>query len=319
MNEHSLINDLNQLRIFAEVARTSSITVAARYLGMPKSSVSRDVTRLEQSLGTPLLARNGRRIVLTEAGRMFADRAIRILEEINDAAGVVAASTSTARGVLTVQATYWLGQSLLVPLLPQFLERYPKIDVVLELKDFANLSTYDWDVQITAGTLEDSSFVARRINEISLGLYASKDYLSNRDAPRKIEDLVDHVIVDKHWANGTSPWYGADGTPLVAVKPRLMVNDMIAIVHAVRESAGIGWLPSFVIDQLPDADSLVNVLPHVSPPSMPVYAMFPKRHSISPKVRAFVDFIVDSLVVRGKIKPRARMVAPGEIEPVIGN
>ncbi|KFG94945.1 hypothetical protein GQ56_0123260 [Burkholderia paludis] len=294
MCERSQITDLNQLRVFAEVARTSSITAAARRLDKPKSTVSRDVARLEQSLGTVLLSRNGRRLVLTEAGELFAEHAGRILAGVEEATDAVAATVPVARGVVTVQATYWLGHALLVPHLASFMDRFPQMNVDLELKDFANLSTHDWDVQLTAGALADSSHVARRITAITLRLYASAGYVSRRGVPTKLGDLERHVIVDKHWTNGTSPWPGGAGTRPAAIKPRLVVNDMIAIAEAIREGAGIGWMPSFLAERTPQAEALVPVLPDLKPASMPVFAVFPRRRSASPKVRAFVDFLVEA-------------------------
>jgi LysR family transcriptional regulator AphB len=294
MRERSQIADLNQLRVFAEVARTSSITAAARALDKPKSTVSRDVARLERCLGTVLLSRNGRRLMLTEAGELFAEHASRILAGIDEATDAVAATTAIARGVLTVQATYWLGHALLVPRLASFLERYPKIDVVLELKDVANLSTHDWDVQLTAGTLPDSSHAARRITEITLRLYASAGYVSRRGVPGSFADLAQHEIVDKHWVNGTSPWPDGMSIRQASIKPRLIVNDMIAVAQSIGEGAGIGWMPTFLADRGLQAKALVPVLPDLKPAPMSVYAIFPRRRDASPKVRAFVDFLVEA-------------------------
>jgi LysR family transcriptional regulator for bpeEF and oprC len=303
MHERSQITDLNQLRVFAEVAQTASVTVAAQRLGKPKSTVSRDVARLEHSLGAALFSRNGRRLVLTEAGTLFAEHATRILAGIEEATDSVAATAAIARGQLTVQATYWLGHALLMPLLAAFMDRFPKVNVVLELKDFANLSTHDWDVQLTAGTLADSSHVARRITQISLRLYASAKYISRRGAPETFADLGQHDIVDKHWVNGTSPWLDGAGTQQIAIKPRLVVNDMIAIVHAIREGAGIGWIPTFLAQQTSEADPLVTVLPDLKPAPILVYAIFPRRRTASPKVRVFVDFLAEAFAAQ-KLTPR---------------
>ncbi len=203
-------------------------------------------------------------------------------------------TTLQARGVLTVQATYWLGHALLVPLLPSFIERYPKVDVTLELKDFANLSTHDWDVQITAGTLADSDHAAVRMTQIALRLYASKKYLSRYGAPRDITELSRHSVVDKHWTRGTSPWVNDIGAQPVTIRPRLVVNDMMAIAQAVRAGAGIGWLPGFLAEASHGADGVVNVLPALQPAPMPVYAIFQRRRTVSPKVRAFIDFLGES-------------------------
>jgi LysR family transcriptional regulator, regulator for bpeEF and oprC len=293
VREHLLIADLNQLRVFAEVARVTSITGAAQRLGKPKSTISRDIARLERSLGAVLLSRNGRCLVLTEAGVLFAQHAEQILEGIEEAADAVAATASQAHGVLTVQATYWLGHALLVPLLPLFMQHFPEVDVVLELKDFGNLSTRDWDVQITAGALADSSFAALRITEVALRLYASSQYISRCGAPETLLELGQHVIVDKHWANGTSPWVNEARCGHEMVKPRLVVNDMIAIAHAVREGVGIGWLPTFLAGKASEGRELINVLPTLRPMPMPVYAIFPRRRKASPKVRVFVDFLAE--------------------------
>lgn len=294
VHERLLIADLNQLRVFAEVARATSITGAAQRLGKPKSTISRDVARLEQALGVVLLSRNGRRLVLTEAGALFARHAEQILEGIEEATDAVVATGAQAHGVLTVQATYWLGHALLVPLLPLFMQHFPEVDVVLELKDFANLSTHDWDVQITAGALPDSSFAALKITEVALRLFASSQYVSRCGAPATPYDLSQHIVVDKHWANGTSPWVYAGENEQEIVRPRLVVNDMIAIAHAVREGAGIGWLPTFLARQASEDQSLINVLPTLKPAPMPVYAIFPRRRKASPKVRVFIDFLADA-------------------------
>lgn len=280
--------------MFAEVARLASVTAAANALGKPKSSVSRDINRLEHVLGTKLFSRDGRRLVLTEAGATFAEYAQRFLAGIDEAADAVAATSAIASGVLTVQATYWLGHALLVPVIADFMERFPKIDLVLDMKDFSNLSTHNWDVQITAGSLIDSSHMSRRLTEMNLRLYASDAYARRHGLPNTIADLGHHQIVDKHWANDTSPWREVAWQNQATIRPRLVVNDMIAIAHAVRRGAGIGWLPTFLAEKTAGQEPLTHVLPHLTPTATPIYAIFPRRRTISPKVRVFVDFYVAS-------------------------
>jgi LysR family transcriptional regulator for bpeEF and oprC len=300
MREHSSIADLNQLRVFAEVARTLSVTEAARVLGMPKSTVSRDVARLEKALGALLLSRVGRRIVLTEAGALFADHATQILARIEDATDAVATSTAVPHGVLTVQATYVLGYSVLMPLMASFMERFPGVDVILELENHGSPSTRDWDILFAAGALDDSSHAARKIAEMRLGLYASPEYLARRGTPQIVAELGDHDIVDKHWTRGAAPWDVQFGSGLrqVPIRPRLLLNDMLAVAFALRQGVGVGWLPSFLAQESVQARALVPVLPNLRPPPIPVYAIFPLRRSASPKIQAFVDFLSDSLTVQ---------------------
>ena len=120
MHEQPLITDLNQLRVFSEVARYLSITKAAQAMGMPKSTVSRDVARLEHTLGTLLLTRSGRRIYLTEAGVIFAEHAQQVMSRVDEATDAVAISAATPRGTLTVRTTYVLGCSVLMPMMTAF-------------------------------------------------------------------------------------------------------------------------------------------------------------------------------------------------------
>jgi LysR family transcriptional regulator AphB len=300
MGERSSITDLNQLRIFAEVARTLSVTEAARVLGMPKSTVSRDVARLERGLGALLLSRAGRRFGLTEAGALFADHAAQILARIEDATDAVATSAAVPHGVLTLQATYVIGHSLLMPLMASFMERFPGVDVILDLENYGSPSTRDWDILFTAGSLDDSSYVARKIAEMRLGLYASSEYIARRGTPQVVAELSDHDIVDKHWPRGAEPWHAQIGssTRHIPIRPRLLLNDMLAVALALRQGIGLGWLPSFLAKESAHASALVPVLPDLRPPPIPVYAVFPLRRTASPKIQAFVDFLSESLTVR---------------------
>jgi LysR family transcriptional regulator, regulator for bpeEF and oprC len=296
MRERHSIADLNQLRVFSEVARTLSVTAAARTLGMPKSTVSRDVARLERDLGALLLSRRGRRFVLTEAGALFADHAAQILARIKDAADAVATSAAVPNGTISVQTTYVIGYGVLMPLMPSLLERYPEVDVALDLANHGTPPAREWDVRLATGPLEDSSFAARKVAEMQLGLYASEDYIARRGRPGTIADLSDHDIVDKHWTRGASPWETLAGTTTrpPPVQPRLMLNDLLAVALALGQGAGIGWLPSFLAEKPSRMQALVPVMPELRCLPIPIHAVFPLRRAASPKIQAFVDFLAEA-------------------------
>jgi len=294
VREQKAITDLNQIRVFAEVART--ITGAARVLGMPKSTVSRDVARLESDLGALLLSRAGRRFSLTEAGSLFADHALQILTRIKEAADAVATSAAVPNGIVSIQTTYVIGYGVLMPILPSFLERYPEVDVALDLTNYGTPPEREWDIMLTTGPLEDSSFAARKVAEMRLGLYAGEEYIARRGRPETIEELSNHDIVDKPWSRGASPWETQVGaiTRPIPVRPRLTLADLLGVALALGQGAGIGWLPSFLAEQPSQLQTLRPVMPELRRPSIPIYAVFPVRRAASPKIQAFVDFLAGS-------------------------
>ena len=295
MHERKAITDLNQLRIFAEVARTLSITRAARVLGMPKSTVSRDVARLESDLGALLQSRSGRQFGLTEAGALFADHASQILAQVQEAADAVATSAAIPNGIVSIQTTYVIGHGILMPMLASFLERYPAVTVALDLNNYGEPPEREWDIRLITGPLEDSSFAARKVAEMHLGLYASEGYVAHRGCPETIDELSTHDIVDKHWPRGASPWETQVGAipKLIPVRPRLVLTDLLAVAPALGQGAGIGWLPSFLAEKPSQAQTLRRVIPELRRPPIPIYAVFPVRRAASPKIQAFVDFLAN--------------------------
>lgn len=297
MHEQSSLHNLNQLRVFAEVARTLNITKAAQALGMPKSTVSRDVSRLERDLGTLLLTRLGRRLFLTEAGVLFAEHVQQVMERIEEATDAVAISATIPRGVLVVRTTYVLGCAVLMPMVASFMERFPEINMILEFENHGGVASHESDVLIAAGPLDDSSYVARKIAEMRFQLYASPQYISRRGMPQALTDLSRHDIVDKHWPRGAGPWVAqtAQGARQMSIRPRLLLNDMLSVAFALRQGTGIGWLPSFLAQEFLQAGTLVSVLPENHCPPVDVYAIFPQRRTASPKILAFVDFLLEWL------------------------
>jgi len=258
---------------------------------MPKSTVSRDVARLEHDLGALLLSRGGRRFGLTEAGALFADHAAEILAQVKDAADAVSASTAVPSGTISIQTTYVISQGVLMPVMAAFLERYPEVDVALDLDNHGAPPSREWDVRLTTGPLEDSSFAARKVAEMRLNLYASKDYIVRRGRPATPAELIEHDIVDKHWSRGVSPWEMQAGAAVraIPVRPRLLLNDLLAVASALGHGTGIGWLPSFLADK--PSSALVPILPELRRPPISIYAVFPLRRTASPKIQAFVDFL----------------------------
>lgn len=171
--------DLNQLLVFAKVVEHGSFIAASRALGLPKTTVSRKVQELEERLGARLLQRTTRRVALTEAGAIYHEYCSRIVQDIADADLAVGRVHSAPRGELRVSASFSFGMGALVPIVPDFMARYPDIRLQLELRnDAVDLVAEGFDLAIRIGPLEDSSCAVRYLAESRLALYASPDYLA---------------------------------------------------------------------------------------------------------------------------------------------
>lgn len=292
--------DLNDIRVFAKVAELQSVSGAARALAMPKSSVSRSVARLEVALGAGLLRRSTRRLGLTEAGALFHEHCRRVLGEAAEAEQAVAQLHAVPRGLLRVSAPITLGQAVLGPLLPAFLERYPQVRVSLELTSRrVDILEEGVDVAVRIGALPDSSLLARRLGTSRSSLLASPAYLARHPPPREPADLASHTAVDLQLggATGRRAWHMirlGDEAAEVEVEPRLLANDPGVVRLAVLGGAGLGWLPSFLCADDLAAGRLVEVLPGWRRPGPDIHAVFPGQRggAPSPTVRVFVDFLV---------------------------
>ncbi|MCZ3378174.1 LysR family transcriptional regulator [Rhizobium sp. AG207R] len=295
-----MISDLNQVRLFAKIAEMKSVTGAARSLGKPKSTVSRDLARLEASLGVTLMQRSNRKLTLTDSGRLFLQHAKRILGDLADAEAAVGRLNAVPRGLLRVSAPFTSGHALLAPLLPGFLERYPQVQVLLELENRrVDIIGEDFDVAIRVGRLEDSSLTARKLGHAVFGLFASPAYLARMGHPENLTDLARHDIVDKGGLPGPKSWKvdGPGGAVEVDVAPRLSVNDPAALRIALLGGAGIGWLPSFLAAHDVDNGHLIRLFPHHHRDKADIHALFRARRSLALNVKVFVDYLVEHFLV----------------------
>lgn len=285
---------LIDILVLAKVAELRSVTRTAKTLGMPKSSVSRNLARLEEELGAPLIQRAGKQLSLTDSGQVFYQHALRILGDVDEAQIAVGQMRSSPRGHLRVAAPVTSGQFLLAPLLPEFLARYPDVTLALELTSRRiDPIEEQIDVVIHVGPLEDSRLVARKLGAFPLWLYGSPAYLAQRGTPTKVGDLSRHTVLDIF--EGPHNWEleGPDGKVTMAVAPRLSINDPSAVMTAAAGGTGLGWMPPFLCAQDVEAGLLVHVLPDWRRGVREVHALFPGPRTLSPRARAFIDFLLE--------------------------
>jgi LysR family transcriptional regulator, regulator for bpeEF and oprC len=295
--------DLNDLRVFERAASLSSFSAAARALGLPKSTVSRHIGQLEATLGVRLFHRTTREVALTEAGKLLRARCADILASIGEAVDLVGGFASEPRGLLRISAGVGFGVHVLGLVLPEFLERYPGIEVSLRLGIRSlDLVADGIDVAIHMGPLADSQLIASRLGTMERYLCATPTYLERRGTPCTIEELRDHDRIETPGDGGRPrPWIFSNDigeTTRFEEKPRLSVNDTVTIHRLIVNGGGIGVLSGFICAPDLREGRLVRLLPEWKMPALEVTIVFPSSRALSQTVRAFIDFLKNSPAMR---------------------
>jgi DNA-binding transcriptional LysR family regulator len=303
--------DLNLVSAFVRVVEQQSFTSAAKALGLPKSSVSRRVTELEQELGVQLLHRTTRKLALTEAGRTYYEQAERALGELQAAAESASGLDTEARGIVRLTAPFDIGVMGLADILAEFTQTYPDIHVELSLSSrLVNLVDEGFDIGVRGGPTRDPSLVCRRAGTTVMGLYASPDYLKRRGSPESIEDLAAHDCVLFRGQHGKALWKleGPTGeSSSVEVRGHINVDEILFVRQAVGAGLGIGLLPSVVIGSCRHAAQLApieRVLPDLHQGGGDVSIVTPSGHRRPRRVTLLRDFLLERLSARCETSAR---------------
>jgi DNA-binding transcriptional LysR family regulator len=290
---------LANMEAFARVAESGSFSEAARRLGTSKSLVSRQVAALETELGARLLHRTTRSLTLTEEGRGYHAEVVRILAEIQDANLSVSRMQAAPRGRLKVNAPMSFSFLHLAPMIPDFLRRYPEVDVDMTLNDrYVDLIEEGFDVAVRIGRLADSSLVARKLAPMRPVICASPGYLRERGVPETPDDLRKHLCLCNSTNALVDEWrlVDRDGRPvMVQIKGRLRANNGDTLRIAALQGLGLVNLPTFFVGGDLQAGTLVSVLSGYMPQDAGIYAVYPHSRHLLPKVRAFVDFLAERI------------------------
>jgi LysR family transcriptional regulator, regulator for bpeEF and oprC len=297
-DERSMI-DLNDLRVFERVASLSNFSAAARGLGLPKSTVSRHIGRLETTLGVRLFDRTTRDVVLTEAGVLLQARCVEILASIGEAVDLVGGFASAPRGLLRIRAGVAFGVHVLGSVLPKFLERYPGIEVALRLGNRSlDLVADGIDVAIHVGQLPESQLIASRLGTMERYLCAAPVYLERRGMPCTIEELRDHDRIETPGDGGRlRSWIFSNAigeSVSFEERPRVSVTDAVTVHELIVNGGGIGVLSGFICAPDLREGRLVRVLPEWKMSGLEVSVVFPSSRALSQTVRAFIDFLKNS-------------------------
>jgi DNA-binding transcriptional LysR family regulator len=293
--------DLNLAHTFARVAEAQSFTAAARALGLPKSSVSRAVTRLEEHLGVRLVERTTRKLKLTDAGRAYYDSVSRGLAELACGVERVAELQGTPSGLVRLTAPLDSEETGIAEAILRFSELYPRIEVEVSLSNRrVDLIAEGFDLALRAGVLPDSSLVAKKIGSDPLWLFASPDYLARRGLPRRFADLARHSCVLFRPRGDTATWKlsGPGGTETVEVTGQLRTDDLTFTRRLMIGGAGIGLLPSQLAAAAVAAGQLRRVLPGYEVLGSSLHVVMPSAKHLPRRVALLRDFLVDHLKSR---------------------
>ncbi|WP_321959175.1 LysR family transcriptional regulator [Burkholderia cenocepacia] len=288
--------DFNQFLIFVWVIQAGSLSEAARRLNLPKSTVSRKISELEERIGERLIQRTTRKLSLTEAGRILFERVGPAMSDIEEAESAVAGMRGTPRGLLRVAAP--MSSSTLGPIVAEYLVRYPDVAVEMVCSDRrVDLVEERFDVAIRAGALVDSTLVARNLGKAKSMLVVAPEYSQRHGIPKTPAELANHACVA--FSGGAAPHVWAlesKGKRVeVRITPRLIVNDMEIARDAALAGVGIACLPDLFCADDVRAKRLLHLLVDWSFAEIPVHALYPTRRHLSPKVVAFVDLLAQRI------------------------
>lgn len=282
--------------IFARVVEARSFSAAAKRLGLSKSAVSKEVARLEKSLGARLLNRTTRQLSLTEIGSGFYEHCARIVQEAEEAALLVDRLHASPRGVLKCTAPVAFATLHIASALPDFLARFPELQVDLTVGDrFFDLADEGFDMAIRIARDLPPNMVARRLAPINRVVCATPAYFEKHGVPQVPQDLLHHNCLVYTHANPDSFWRfrSSEGDIAVPVRGNLRLNDDEVIWQAMLGGLGVSLLPTFTVGRDLQSGRLRAVLTEYTPAERNLFALYlPNRH-LSAKVRVFIDFLVE--------------------------
>ncbi|HEV7260619.1 MAG TPA: LysR family transcriptional regulator [Bosea sp. (in: a-proteobacteria)] len=295
---------LDELAIFVAIVDAGSLAGAARRLNRSRPAVTRALASLEERTGARLIARSTRRLAPSDAGRELAITARRLLADYEASLGDAAAAP--VRGLLRITAPLAFGRRHVTPLVAEFLDRHPEVQVELVLAD-RNLDLIDEDLHLAVriGSLASSRLVSRKVGEIRRLLVASPDYLLRRGKPATPAEIAGHDTIASVAANQGLIWrFGGPGSEArVVVTPRFIVNEIEAVLIAARAGRGLARPLSYQVAEDLASGALQRLLPDHEPPPLPVQLVVPGGRHLAPKVRAFLDHAVERLPRLAPIHP----------------
>lgn len=287
------MSQLEDMQIFVSAVEAQSFTAAADRLGLSKQFISRRIMALEERLGARLLIRTTRKLNVTDTGRGYYERALKIIDEVNETEQLVSRANTSPRGTLRISAPVTFGTLHLGPAIARFMAQCPDVAIELDLSDrFVDIVGEGYDMAIRIGHLADSSLVARHIAPAQLVTCASPAYLKAHGKPKTPLDLKTHECLIYGHARNVEWTFFEKGKPLrIPVKGRMRANNGELSCAAAIEGLGITLLPTFIVGEALRTKQLLTILDAYAPPPLNIYALYPQHRQSSLAIKAFADFL----------------------------
>jgi DNA-binding transcriptional LysR family regulator len=289
--------DFNEAAVFVKVVQAGGFSAAARQLGLPTSTVSTRVSRLERRLGITLLQRTTRRLHLTAEGAAYYHHASLGLSHLLEAEAAVDEARQQPQGKLKVTAPADLGDSLLASLIERTQQEFPALEVELLLTDrYIDLVADGVDVAIRTGDLRDSSLVAKSLGTICWAVFAGRGYLNQAEPLEEPQHLHAHRCV-QFTPMGRDAWDLSNGRNSITIPltGAIMANSIGVVRSMVANGQGVALLPTYTCKPELAAGDLVRVLPGWQGKAHPVHLVYPRQRFMPPKLRAFIDLAQEEL------------------------
>jgi DNA-binding transcriptional LysR family regulator len=287
--------DLNDWLMFVQIVETGGLSAASRMLGVPKSTLSRRLSRLEEDFGSRLVIRRGRTFELTEAGRLLYGEARLLTEQVANSRERLSEGTQQEGGTLSITAPKTPGGYFLGTWLAEFLQLHPNIRIELDLSDhLVNLFEQRYDLALRVGPLSDSSLIARKLGTSDRILVAAPDYLKQHGQPAAPDELTQYECLSfGEQRSGRSSWVLRCGsqTRQVDFYSAIRCDDMATTMQLARSGAGIAQIPVFVCKESLESGSLQHVLPQWYGPIAEFYLVYTQRELMPRRVRLLIDFL----------------------------
>ena len=289
--------NIDDVPVFVAVVEQKGVSAAAAHLNMPKSTVSKAVTRLEDALGLRLFDRNSRTVTVTRDGEVFYRHAQSILEQVREASAVMAGLTSEPSGRLVAAVPMAFGREIVAPHLVAFRRRYPKVALELVITGQApDLIRDQIDLAVVVGELSDSELIVKPLYKGDLVWVASADYAAAHALADLLpEAMPSHIhICEKRYAGGRLPMRVAGRkADLILNRDLMLANDPISVREAVAGGCGVSFVPRQYCRKHLESGALVEVFPQArfELSASTLSAVYPSRRLLSNKTRAFLDFL----------------------------
>lgn len=289
------LGHINDIEAFVAAAETGSFVAAARVRSMTRSGIAKSVSRLENRLGVRLFNRTTRSLGLTDSGSAFFERYSEILSDLEDAEFSLSSGYGEPQGMFRLTAPATFGRVMILPLLNQFLNDWPRLRAEASLTDRVNDIIADgFDLAIRIGEMrENTSLIARTIATQRDIVVGSPAYLDGRQPPRAPEDLAQHNCLSYVNAGQHRPWRFSVSGEVIAIRPkaRLALDGGEVLRDAAISGAGLAFLPTYLVNEDIAAGRLREVLADFAAPPIPISAIYPSRRHLAPKVRKFIDLV----------------------------